>query len=150
MTLHGLPAEFEQFVERARAALSGEITAAKNIAAAAIAEKNAAQTALAELQDQHKQAQKQLDALNDELQRRTTLAGLNREIVAASKKLKALEAETAEATQTLEKLSKERTAAEVKLVALGNEAQRQLGIRIEAEGVMAKLRSQLDSVQIGR
>jgi len=60
--------------------------------------KNAAQTALSELRDQHKQAQKQLDALNDELQRRTTLAGLNREIVAASKKLKALEAETAEAT----------------------------------------------------
>ena len=148
MSFHGLPVE--QFVERARAALDREITTAKNIVAAAVAEKSSAQNALVELQGQLKQVQGQLDALNDELQRRTTLAGLNREIVAASKKLKALEAETAEATQTLEKLSKERTAAEVKLVALGNEAQRQLGIRIEAEGVMAKLRSQLDSVQIGR
>jgi chromosome segregation ATPase len=150
MTLHGLPAEFEQFVERARIALSGEITAVKKFAAAATAEKNAAQTALSELQEQHKQTQKQLDALNDELQRRTTLAGLNREIAAARKTLKALEVETAEATTALEALAKQRTEAEAKLVALGNEAQRQLGIRIEAEGVMAKLRSQLDSVQIGR
>ena len=137
MSFDGLPGQFEAFVERARVALSQEITAAKTIAAAAKTETAAARAALSELRDQHKQAQKQLDALNDELQRRTTLAGLNREIVAASKKLKALEAETAEATQTLEKLSKERTAAEVKLVALGNEAQRQLGIRLDAEGVMA-------------
>jgi hypothetical protein len=39
MSLHGLPAEFEQFVDRARAALSREITTAKNIIAAATAEK---------------------------------------------------------------------------------------------------------------
>ena len=46
MSFHGLPAEFEAFVERARAALNGEIITAKNIIAAANAEKNAAQAAL--------------------------------------------------------------------------------------------------------
>jgi len=85
MSLHGLPAEFERVVERARAALDQEITAAKNIIAAANAEKSAAQNAVIELRDQLKQLQSQLAALNDELQRRTTLAGLNREITAASK-----------------------------------------------------------------
>jgi len=57
MSLHGLPAEFEQFVERARTALGQEITAAKNIIAAANAEKSAAQNAVIELRDQLKQVQ---------------------------------------------------------------------------------------------
>jgi hypothetical protein len=50
--------------------------------------------------------------------------------------LAALQAEMAEATKTLDALNKQPTEAEAKLVALGNEAQRQLGIRIEAEAVM--------------
>jgi hypothetical protein len=62
----------------------------------------------------------------------------------------ALEAETAEASAALEALKKQRADGERRLLTLNAEAQRQLGIRIEAEAVMAKLRSQLDSVQIGR
>ena len=58
MGLDGLPQQFEQFVDRARAALGGEITAAKNIIAAANAEKSAAQS--------------QLDEINNELQRAST------------------------------------------------------------------------------
>ena len=60
MGLDGLPQQFEQFVDRARAALGGEITAAKNIIAAANAEKSAAQSAVATLQAQCKAAQSQL------------------------------------------------------------------------------------------
>jgi septal ring factor EnvC (AmiA/AmiB activator) len=150
MSFHSLPAEFEQFVERARAALSQKIATAKNIAAAANAERGQAQAALADLEARCKSTQDQLDALNDELGRRTTLAGLNREIAAAGKKLKALQVETAEAEKALEALQKQRADGERRLVALGNEAQRQLAIRLEAEAAMGKLRSQLDAVQIGR
>jgi chromosome segregation ATPase len=150
MSLDGLPGQFEEFVERARAALSREITAAKNIAAAATAEKNSAQAALADLQSQTKSTQGQLDALTDDLQRRTTLAGLNREIAAARKNLKALEAETAEAEKALAALQKQRADGERRLVALGNEAQRMIAIRTEGEAVMANLRAQLQQVQIGQ
>jgi chromosome segregation ATPase len=149
MSLHGLPAEFEQFVDRARAALDGEITAAKNIMAAAAAEKSAASNAVTDLQAQCKSTQAQLDALTDELARRTTLAGLNREITEASKKLKALQAETAEAETVLADLRKQRAEADTRLVALSLETNRMIAIRSEGEAVMAKLRSQLDSVQLG-
>jgi predicted nucleic acid-binding Zn-ribbon protein len=150
MSLEGLPQQFEQFVDRARAALSQEITAAKNIAAAAIAEKNAAQTALSELRDQHKQTQSQLDAVNNELGKASTLAGLNREIAAAGKKLKALQAETAEAEKTLEALHKQRAEADGRLVALNLEANRMIAIRTEGEAVMAHLRAQLQQVSLGQ
>jgi hypothetical protein len=83
MTLHGLPAEFDAFVERARVALSQEITAAKKFVAAANAEKNAAQTALSNLEGQCKSAQSQLDEINNELGKASTLAGITREITAA-------------------------------------------------------------------
>jgi chromosome segregation ATPase len=78
------------------------------------------------------------------------LASITREITAASKKLKALQAETAEATKALEALKKQRTEAEAKLVALGNEAQRMIAIRTEGEAVMAHLRAQLQQVSLGQ
>ena len=93
MTLDELPQQFEQFVEGARAAFDQEIIAAKNIIAAANAEKSAAQNALATLQGQLKQTQDQLDAVNKELGQASTLAGITREIAAAGKKLKALQAQ---------------------------------------------------------
>jgi hypothetical protein len=95
MSIDGLPGQFDVFIERARVALSQEIGQAKKIAAAASAEKNAAQAALSDLQSQTKLAQSQLDEINNELQRASTLAGITREIAAARKNLKALEAETA-------------------------------------------------------
>jgi chromosome segregation ATPase len=96
MSIDELPNRLGEFVELARAALSREITAAKNIVAAANAERSAAQNALANLEGQCKQAKAQLDEIDNELQRASTLAGITREIAAASKKLKALQAETAE------------------------------------------------------
>jgi hypothetical protein len=52
------------------------------------AEKGSAQAALSDLQAQTKSAQSQLDEINNELGRASTLAGISREITAASKKLK--------------------------------------------------------------
>jgi chromosome segregation ATPase len=149
MSLDGLPGQFEQFVERARAVLGREITAAKNLVAAAKAEKTSAQNALSNLQNQCKLAQDQLDAVKSELERGSTLVGLNREIAAARKTLASLQADTERANQALEKLSKERTEREAQLNVLRNEAQRMIAIRTEGEAVMANLRAQLNSVQIG-
>ena len=150
MGLDGLSEQFVEFVGRARAVLSQEITAAKNIAGAAKAETATAQATLADLQNQHKQAKSQLDVVNNELQRRTTLAGINREITGARKQLEALKVETAAAEKTLAALKKQRTEAEAKLVTLNNEAQRQLGIRREAEAVYADIKARVNAVQIGR
>jgi predicted nucleic acid-binding Zn-ribbon protein len=150
MSLDGLSQQFEQFVDRARTALGQEITAAKNTVAAANTEKTSAQTALAELREQHEQAQHQLDAVNNELGRALTLAGLNREIAAARKTLATLQAETAATEKALEALKRQRLDGERQLVALGNEAQRMIGIRTEGEAVMAKLRAQLQQVSIGQ
>ena len=150
MTLDELSGQLEAFLERARTVLDLEIGQAKKIVAAANAEKSAAQNALADLEARCKSTQDQLDALNDELAQRTTLAGLNRGIAAASKKLKALQAETAEAEIALAALNKQRAEADVRLVALGLEANRMIAIRTEGEAVMAKLRSQLQQVQLGR
>src|SRR6516164_1445299 len=150
MSLDGLPQQFEEFVERARAALSQEITTAKNIIAAANAEKSAAQNALSNLEARCKSTQDQLDALNDELAQRTTLAGLNRGIAAASKKLKALQVETAEAETALAALNKQRAETDTRLVALNLEANRMIAIRTEGEAVMAGLRAQLAKVSLGQ
>jgi len=150
MSLAGLVEQFDELVGRARAALSQEITTAKNVVAAANAEKSAAQATFADLQNQHKQAKSQLDAVNNELGRALTLAGLNREIAAASKKLKALQVETAEVENALTALNKQRAEADSRLVALGLEANRMIAIRTEGEAVMSKLRSQLAQAQIGQ
>ena len=150
MSLAGLVEQFDELVGRARAALSQEITTAKNVVAAANAEKSAAQATFADLQNQHKQAKSQLDAVNNELGRALTLAGLNREIAAASKKLKALQVETAEVENALAALNKQRAEADSRLVALGLEANRMTAIRTEGEAVMSKLRSQLAQAQIGQ
>jgi hypothetical protein len=101
------------------------------------------------LQAQIKQAKTQLDEIHNELGRASTLAGITREIAAAGKKLKALQPETAEAEKALEARLKQCTEADSRLVALGNEANRMLGIRAEAEAVYADIKAKVNSVQIG-
>jgi chromosome segregation ATPase len=148
MSLDGLPEQFEEFVERARAALGRDITVAKTAVAAANAEKAAAQTALRELQEQRESAKKQLDRVLADLNRGSSLVGLNHEIAGARKTLEALKVETAETTKALEVLNKQRMDGARQLVALNNEAQRMIAIRTEGEAVMADLRAKIQSVQI--
>ena len=150
MTLDDIPDQFKQLAGLARDVIDREIGQAKKIAAAANAEKSAAQNTLATLQAQTKSARSQLDAVNNELGHASTLAGLTRKITGARKTLKALQVETAEAEKALAALQKQRTEAEAKLVALGNEAQRQLGIRREAEAAYADIKARVYSVQLGQ
>jgi chromosome segregation ATPase len=146
MSLDGLPDQFKEFVERARAALGQEVTAAKNIIAAANAEKASAQAALSDLQAQCKAAQDQLKLTTSEFDRVAALVGVGRDIEKARKELARVKAETTKAEKTLETRVKQTAEADARLVALGNEANRMLGIRAEAETVMSKIRSQLGLV----
>jgi chromosome segregation ATPase len=150
MTLDELPNRLGEFVELARAALSREITAAKNIATAAKAETATAQNALAELRDQHKQAQSQLDAVMKDLQRFSDLAAVGHDIDKARKELARLKAETAKTEKALEARLKQCTEADSRLVGLNLEANRMIAIRTEGEAVMADIKAKLNQVQLGQ
>ena len=139
MTLDELPEQCDAFVERARVVFHQEIGKARATVKALNAEKAAAQTAIAELRDQHKQAQGQLDAVNNELGQASTLAGITREIAAARKKLTALQAETAEAEKALEALHKQRSGAERQVVAAQNDMQSLRAERAEATAEVARI-----------
>jgi predicted nucleic acid-binding Zn-ribbon protein len=141
MIFDELPERFDAFLERARVVFYQESEKARATVKALNAEKAAAQTAIAELRDQHAQAQSQLDAVMKDLDRGTTLAGLNREIAAASKKLKSLEAETAEAEKALEALNKQRSGAERQVIAAQNDMQSLRAERAEATAEIARVKS---------
>jgi predicted nucleic acid-binding Zn-ribbon protein len=149
MRLDELPGQLEVFLERARAVLDREIGAAKTAAAAANAEKAAAQTALRELVEQRESAKKQLDRVLADLARGQSLAGLNHEIATAKKTLEALKAEIERTTVAKAAVEKQITEANTRLVALGNEARRMSDIRSEAEATIASVRAKIYSVQLG-
>jgi len=142
MTLDRFPDELEEFVERVNVALHEEITSAKNVVARANAEKTALANALAELRDQHKQVQSQLDTVLKDLHRGSNLVGITREIAEARKTLEALKAETAEATKALAALSKERTECQAKVTALNGEVSQLGAVRAHNQEILAKIRSQ--------
>jgi chromosome segregation ATPase len=150
MSLDGLPQQFAEFVEHARARLHEEVTRTKKSLDVLNAERGQAQTALAELQEQRASAQKQLDAVMKDLQRLSELAGVGHNIVKARAELKRVETENAKAAKTLEACLKQISEADSRLVALGNEAQRQLGIRREAEAAYADIKARVYSVQLGQ
>jgi chromosome segregation ATPase len=149
MNVSELVKQFEAVVERARAALDRQISEARKVVKDLNAEKAKVQSEIAELQDQHKQSRDQLTAIRADLDKASTLAGLDHEIAGARKTLEKLSGDKAAAENSIAALAKQKVEAERHLVALGNEAQRLLGIRSEAEAVMNNLRSQLRSVSIG-
>lgn len=149
MSIDGLPEQFEEFVERARAALGREITAAKTVVAAANAEKSSVQNTLSDLQAQCKLAQDQLAAVTNDLHRAAGLVGVGHNIEQARAELQRVKRETEQASKALERLSKERTEREAQVNALGDEVRRLVAIRTESEAAMANIRAQLGSVQIG-
>src|SRR5262249_54206972 len=142
--------QFEEFVERTRAALSREITAAKNIVAAANAEKSSAQNAFSDLQAQCKAAQERLELTTSEFDKVAALVGVGHDIKKDRAELARVKRETEQATKALEKAAKELTEREAQVNALRNEAQRLIAIRTEGEAVMNKIMMQLNSIQIGQ
>jgi hypothetical protein len=150
MNLDDIPDQFKQLVELAGAAIEREIGQAKKIAAAASTETSAAQSALATLQAQCKQAQTRLELTTSEFNKVATLVGVGHDIDKARKELARVKAETAKAEKAVEARLKQCTEADSRLVGLNLEANRMIAIRTEGEAVMAHLRAQLAQVSIGR
>jgi chromosome segregation ATPase len=150
MRLDELPHQLEAFLDRARTALDQQIAAAKNLVTAAIAERDAAQAAVRELQEQRESAKKQLDRVLADLERGSSLAGLNHEIAAAKKTLATLRVEIERATAAKAAVEKQCTDAAGRLVSVTNEANRMIAIRTEGEAVMAALKAKIASVPLGQ
>jgi chromosome segregation ATPase len=143
MNLDDAPSELEEFFDRVHVALDREITRAKEIVAAANAEKASAQSALADLQDQHKQAQTDLKSARAYLQRGSTLAGLDGEITAQRKTLDAGKLEKAELEKALAKVTKQLAERQAQVNALAGEVSQLSARRVHDQEVMAKIRHQL-------
>jgi chromosome segregation ATPase len=150
MTLDGLPQQLEEFLDRARAALGQEITAAKHAVTAANAEKTSAQNALANLRTECTVAQDQLATVTADLKRLSDLVGAHHEIATAKKAVQKLATEKSALEASIAALSKEQTQRQAKVNALGDEVRRLLAIQSESESVVADLRMRLRSVQIGQ
>jgi chromosome segregation ATPase len=115
MSIDGLPEQFEEFVERARAALGREITAAKTVVAAAMLKKVQCRTR----SRISKRNQDQLAAVTNDLHRAAGLVGVGHNIEQARAELQRVKRETEQASKALERLSKERTEREAQVNALG-------------------------------
>jgi chromosome segregation ATPase len=141
MTLDELPEQCDAFVERVRGVFHQEIGRARATVKALNSEKAAAQTALAELQDQRVSVQKQLDVVMKDLGRGSSLVGLNSEIAAARTELARLKAETEGATKALEALNKQRSGVERQVVAAQDDMQSLRAERAEATAEIARVKS---------
>jgi chromosome segregation ATPase len=146
MSLDRLPEQFEEWVGRARAALSRDIERAKEIVAAANAERSSAQSALSALQAQCKSTQTQLEVAQRELPRIGALVAVGHDIEKAREELRRVKSETADTAKALELLQKQRSDVEAKLGGLGDEVRRLVAARTESETVMANIRSKVNSV----
>jgi chromosome segregation ATPase len=149
MNIDELTEQFQSVLARARAVLNREIGNARKLVDDLHGERAKAEAEIAQLGDQHKQAQAQLDATLANLQKASNLASLDSDIKKAKAELAALKSETEKASTVLAALGKQRTEADARLVALGNEAQRLIALRTESEAVMASIKTKLQQVQIG-
>jgi chromosome segregation ATPase len=150
MRIEDLPEGLEAFVDRARSVLNQEIDKAHKALDALNVEKATTQAALSELQDQREAAQKQLKTVLSNLDRGSTLAGLNSEIAEARKTLEALKVETEQTSTALTTLIKQRSDAQQQLDAVTNETQRLRAEQAEATSEIGHLRTLLKSVDLRR
>jgi chromosome segregation ATPase len=150
MRLDDLPEAFGDFLETADAVIRSEVGIAKKARDALSAEKAKMQTAVDELQDQHKAAKKQLDDVLANLQKGTTLAGLNHDIGEAKKTLEKLKAEVAKTETAFEAVEKELKAAERERDTVRSEMQRLAQQGSEATAELGCIRSLFQSFETRR
>jgi chromosome segregation ATPase len=146
MRIDDLAPALKDFTERAEAILNWEVERAKKAAAAAKADVTAAQKALGELKDQHTAAKKQLDDVLSNLDKGTTLAGLDYEIKESRKVLEKLKADTAKTTADFEAVEKLRKNAEQQFNAANDGMQRIRQERADAATDIDHIRKLLKSV----
>jgi chromosome segregation ATPase len=150
MNIDDIPEHFRDLVEHARILLHQEISGARATLAGLKVETAAERKALAELGEQRKQTQANLDTNLANLNRASGLAGLDYEIDQARKTLKALEVEKGEVSKSLEAKKKELRDAESRLNAMQTETQQLIAQRCDSQAIMENIRAQLRAVQLGQ
>jgi chromosome segregation ATPase len=146
MRLEDLSDELGTFVDRAEAALKSEIEKAKKAVAALNAEKATAQKAVSELEEQREAAQKQLKLVLTDLNRASSLSGINAEITEARKTLDLLKGEVGKVTAALEACVKKRADEERQLNEVMGEMHRIRAERHEATAEIGHIRQLLKSI----
>jgi chromosome segregation ATPase len=150
MTLDEIPDQLQELFDRSRAVLDAQITKARKVVDNLNAEKTGAAKALADLKDQCRQTQANLDTVLASLNRASGLAGLDYEIDQARKILAGLDREKAEASKSLEASKKQLSDAETRFNALQTETQTLVAQRCDSQAIMENIRAQLRSMQLGQ
>ena len=149
MNIDELPEQLEAFTERARAKLDQDIAVARKTMKVLEAEKTAAQTELAKIQDEAKQARGQLDAVLDHLGKASNLASIQAETAAARKELQTVKTEITEASTKLAGLRAHCAEAEAKRVAVWNEVSHLRQEHAQHKAAINEVRTLFNQVQLG-
>ena len=148
MNLDEIPERLEELFDRSRAALDQQIAKARKVVDSLNVEKTAAAKALGELKDQITKARAELDAVRADLGRASTAVQLDREIKKSRSELERLKGETAEEEKTLAALTKKRTEAEARVIALENDARQATAERCRAQDMMEQVKAKLRSITL--
>jgi chromosome segregation ATPase len=146
MNLDEIPERLEELFDRSRAALDAQITKARKAVDSLNAEKAATTKSLAELQDQHSKVKAELETTLANLDRASSLRGLDSEIKKSRKELEQLNAETAKETKALEALVKKRKETEVHVVALEERARAATAERCRAQDMLQEVKAKVAMV----
>ena len=148
MNVDDIPGQLEELFDRARDGLAAQVTKARKVVADLNAEKAVASKALVELKDQCTKAKAELETTLADLDRASSLRGLNSEIKKARAELEQLNAATAKESKALEALTRKRVEAEARLVTLENDARAATAERCRAQEMMEQLKNRLRSITL--
>jgi len=143
MSIDDLPDQLEAVLDRARATLEQQISKTRKVVDALNAEKAIAAKALGELKEQCTKAKAELETTLADLDRASSLRGLNNEIKKSRKELEQLNAETAKETKALEALVKKRKEDEVRVLRLEDDARQATSERCAAQEMLGRIKTQL-------
>ena len=146
MNVADILGQFEQLVDRSRAALEQQVSKTQKLVDNLTVEKTAVAKALAELQAQHGKAKSELAAAMNNLDRVLSLGSIQAESKKAGAELERLQGEVAKETKALEVLVKKQKAAEARVVTLENDARAATAERCRAQEMMARIRQQVESL----
>jgi chromosome segregation ATPase len=149
-SLDDIPDQFQQLVDRARAALDAQVTKARKIVDSLNAEKTAAVKSLGELKLQIEKAEAELEAVRADLGRTSSAVRLDREIAKSRKESEQLTVENAEAAKALEARLKQCAEAEARVVALEIAARQATAERCRAQEIIEAIKRQLQSAPTPR
>jgi len=143
MNVDDIPGQLEELFDRARDGLDAQITKASKVVTDLNAEKAVVTKALVELKDQYTKAKAELETTLADLDRASSLRGLNSEIKKARAELEQLNAATAKESKALEALTKKRGEAEARVVTLENSARAATAERCRAQEMLAEVKSKV-------